>query len=117
MLNEKKFFSKKTITVLIAAIVVLALLIVAVATGTVHGQIDCPDCAHQDVQVCASCFSDAAENDNCAEHNVTKVTIPAGWTVCGDCGGSGEVDGSYCTTCLEERNGDRGNHRRIQSPA
>ena len=46
MLNEtnKSFFNKKMITVLIAGVVILALLIVAVATGTVHNLLDCPDC-------------------------------------------------------------------------
>ena len=70
MLNEKKFFNKKTITLLVSAVVIIALLIVAVATGGVHQLLDCPDCV-------------------------------TGWLTCGDCSGTGLVDGATCLGCLE----------------
>ena len=50
MLNEKKFFNKKTITILISAVVILGALIAVVLTGAAHtlcesciGE-ECPDC-------------------------------------------------------------------------
>ncbi|MBE5749575.1 MAG: Na+/H+ antiporter NhaC family protein [Clostridiales bacterium] len=47
--------SKKTITLLISCVVILALLIVAVATGGVNNEIVCPDC-HNDAQpLCETC--------------------------------------------------------------
>ncbi len=45
MLNSKSFFTKKTITLMVASVIILALLIVAVATGAVHQVLDCPDCS------------------------------------------------------------------------
>ena len=44
MFNAKKFFNKKTVTLLVAGVVILTLLIVAVVTGAVHNLLDCPDC-------------------------------------------------------------------------
>ena len=70
MLNENKFFNKKTITLLVSCVVIIALLIIAVATGSVHQVLDCPDCV-------------------------------TGWLTCGDCSGTGLVDGATCLTCLE----------------
>ncbi len=45
MLNSKKAFNKKTLTVIIASAVILGLLILACATGWVNQQVPCPDCA------------------------------------------------------------------------
>lgn len=44
MLNSKKFFNKKSITLIVASIVILTLLIVLTATGAVHKILQCPDC-------------------------------------------------------------------------
>ncbi|MCQ2387116.1 MAG: Na+/H+ antiporter NhaC family protein [Clostridia bacterium] len=44
MSNEKKFFTKKTIAILIAAFVVLGLLIVVTATGWAQKVLTCPTC-------------------------------------------------------------------------
>ncbi len=45
MINSKKFFNRKTISVMIAGIVILGLLILACATGWVNQLVACPDCA------------------------------------------------------------------------
>ncbi|MBE7087391.1 MAG: Na+/H+ antiporter NhaC family protein [Clostridiales bacterium] len=57
MLNALKKPSKKFITLLIACVVILALLIVAVATKGVHNVIDCPDCVGGlvDGEACETC--------------------------------------------------------------
>lgn len=55
MLETTKKMSKKTITLLISCVVILALLIVAVATGGINNEIVCPDC-HNDAQpLCETC--------------------------------------------------------------
>ena len=57
MLNSKKFFNAKSITLLVSALVVIALLIVAVATGWVNNLVDCPDCIDGvvDGEACETC--------------------------------------------------------------
>lgn len=68
MFNVKKYLSnKRIITLIIASVVILTLLIVAVATGTVKNTVKCPDCG-------ASGLIDSKE--------------------CGTCGGAGKVVGS-----------------------
>ena len=52
MFNAKKFFSKKTITLLVAGVVIIALLIIAVATNAVHNLLDCPDCTGGECDTC-----------------------------------------------------------------
>lgn len=54
MLTQKKFFTKKTVSVLIAGVIIIALLIVAVATGAVHKLVACPDCSGAGGD-CANC--------------------------------------------------------------
>ena len=89
MLNEKKsFFNKKTITVLFAGVIIIALLLVAVLTGTVHNNtIDCPDC-HPDKTTgiyCSTC------------HDAGEITT-APYT-CTDCDDNGLFKGEVCETC------------------
>lgn len=68
MLNEKKLLSnKRLITLIVASVVIVALLIVAVATGMVKNTVACPDC------------------------NATGAIDGA---VCGTCEGAGKVVGS-----------------------
>ena len=68
MFNVKKYLSnKRIITLIIASVVILTLLIVAVATGTVKNTVKCPDCG-------ASGLIDGE--------------------ACGTCGGAGKVVGS-----------------------
>ena len=52
MFNAKKFFNKKTITLLVSGVVILALLIIAVATNAVHNLLDCPDCTGGECETC-----------------------------------------------------------------
>ena len=52
MFNAKKFFNKKTVTLLVSAIVILTLLIIAVVTGTVHNTVVCPDCTGGECDTC-----------------------------------------------------------------
>ncbi len=52
MLNTKKFFNKKTVTLLIAIVVIIGLLITAIATGGVLNRVACPDCIGADCEVC-----------------------------------------------------------------
>ena len=68
MFNIKKHLSnKRLVTLIVASVVILTLLIVAVATGTVKNTVNCPDCG-------ASGLIDGEE--------------------CGTCGGAGTVVGS-----------------------
>ncbi len=101
MLSTKKFFNKKVMTLLIASVVILALLIVAVATGSVNKTLDCPDCNNTTTQIeCTYCTEDTKAS--CTECVGTgTLDCPAGWYVCGDCEGTGEIDGEFCTSCLE----------------
>ena len=52
MFNAKKFFNKKTITLLVTSVVILTLLIIAVVTGAVHNTVACPDCVGSECEVC-----------------------------------------------------------------
>ncbi len=85
MLNQKKFFSKNTITLLVASIVILTALIVLTATGAVHQLLACPDCAGA---ICSTCAG-------AGELPIVDSTLTA---VCPDCcetcGGAGIVQGS-----------------------
>ena len=54
MINQKKFFTKKTVSVLIAGVIIIALLIVAVATGAVNKTVTCPDCSGAGAE-CETC--------------------------------------------------------------
>ena len=57
MLNSKKFFNKKTITLLTASLVIIALLIVVVATGWINKTVACPDCSGN--PLCKTCGGSA----------------------------------------------------------
>ena len=52
MLNEKKFFNKKTITIIVASFIALALVILVTATGWAHNSIKCRDCIGEECEVC-----------------------------------------------------------------
>ena len=43
-MTKAKFFDKKTITLIVSAVVILALMIVALATDGINNLLDCPDC-------------------------------------------------------------------------
>ena len=85
MLKQKKFFNKKSITLSVASVIILALLIVLSATGVVHNTLQCPDChdANGNVKICSTC-------------NDTHI-IETDAFICPDCaGGSGMAK---CETC------------------
>lgn len=100
MLTKNIKLSRKTIATLIAGVVILALLIVLTATGAVHKTLDCRDCNDQGVMIdCSVCDqTTVASCENCSGNG--QLVLPAGWSVCGDCEGSGLVDGEVCETCL-----------------
>lgn len=59
MFNVKKYLSnKRLVTLIIASVVILTLLIVAVATGTVKNTVKCPDCGASGLiygEACETC--------------------------------------------------------------
>ena len=65
MLNSKKFFNKKTITLLTASLVIIALLIVVVATGWINNTVACPDCSAVVKTNCITC--DGSNEITCAD--------------------------------------------------
>ena len=58
MLNEKPSKKKQLITLLVASVIIIALLIIAVATGMVKNMVNCPDCSATgliDGEICGTC--------------------------------------------------------------
>lgn len=100
MLLKNKKLSGKTIATLIAGVIILALLIVLTSTGAVHQSLDCRDCNDHGVMVeCPVCDENTvASCDHCSGNG--ELILPAGWTICGDCKGTGFIDGDVCETCL-----------------
>ncbi|MBQ2714878.1 MAG: Na+/H+ antiporter NhaC family protein [Clostridia bacterium] len=82
MVEKKKLFTGRRITLIVASIVILALLIVAVATGAVSNTLDCPDCDG----VCQIC-----DGAHVLEVSGAEVDCPK---CCETCGGEGMVQGS-----------------------
>ena len=90
MLKSNKKLTGKTISLVVAVVVILALLIVAVATGGVHNTVDCPDCKDG---TCITCVGTAeVDCKDCIGAQCTECE-GAGKVACGDC-----EDGS-CPTC------------------
>ncbi len=94
MLNEKKpFFTRKVITLLVSAVVILTALIVIVATGAAHAT--CDACAgvgvvHTICDACGGAVCETCESIAClsCETCLGSGTIAVD---CGTCGGEGEV--------------------------
>ena len=94
MLNSKKFFNKKNVTILVAGVVILALLIVAVATGAVHKVLDCPDCITGWL-VCGDCHGTGIVKGETCLTCLEGVALGHSHTVvCETCGGETVVQGS-----------------------
>ena len=91
MLNVTKKLSTKTITVLIAAVVILGLLIVAVTTGTVHKLMSCPDCHGAVCELCNGLTEITVQEAT----ETTKAIVVACPKCCETCGGAGTVTGSF----------------------
>ena len=86
--TQKGFFNKKSLTTLIAGIVILTLLIVLTATGIVHKSLPCPDCApNADTGI----YCDTCDDSY-------TLTTKEGFT-CPDCEGKGTIEGVLCSTC------------------
>ncbi len=101
MLNQIKKLNRKAVTLIIASVIILALLIVATATGGVNKSLDCPHCSDATTKITCP-FCNETTVSSCSQCNATgEIDCPAGWMLCGDCSGTGEVDGEPCSTCLE----------------
>ena len=92
MLNSKKFFNKRTITLLIASVLILTALIILTATGAVHKSLDCPDCSANEVGIYC---------ETCGDTGELQTTSPF---TCPDCSGRGQTDigtayEAVCETC------------------
>ena len=90
MLNEKKFFNKKTITIIVASFIALALVILVTATGWAHNSIKCRDC--QDVIItehCHTCDGEGSLTCPDCEYLIDK-------SGCETCGGSGLITCEEC---------------------
>ena len=85
MFDSKKILTKRNITLLVASVVILALLIVAVATGAVHETLTCPECKGEICTTCEGALEVSIEGTE------TVVECP---DCCGECGGTGIVQGS-----------------------
>ena len=97
MLTDKKFFNKKSITIIISVIVILTLLIVLTATGAVHQIVACSTCGgdgHFLEHTCGTC-----EGEGLIMGQTTWLCpdcIGTGKnTICDACGGAGEGAGSF----------------------
>ncbi len=97
--NKQKNKMKNLITLLVASVVILALLIVGVATGGVNNIVDCHDCENG---ICATC--DGTMEVTCSTCKDTTLGVNCEScegtlkVVCGDCN---DEDG-LCATCAGE---------------
>ncbi|MBQ9734500.1 MAG: Na+/H+ antiporter NhaC family protein [Clostridia bacterium] len=86
MLNQKKFFNKKTLSVLIAGVIILTLLIVLTATDAVHKLVTCSTCSGTGfflTEACEAC-AELADKSACTECSGTGI-VPK---ICEMCGGA-----------------------------
>ena len=88
MLEKTKKLTGKTITLLVAVVVIIALLVVAIATGGVNAMLTCPDCAGA---VCGTCGG-AHEIVHSINGGTLTFACP---DCCETCGGEGMVLGSF----------------------
>ena len=108
MLDTKKLFTKKTIGVLVAGVIILALLIVAVATGTVHNKVSCPDCSAVVQMDCLTCEDHKTIPCPDCEYLVDKTGCEScdasGVITCTECEGAGKVNYGV-TSCSCDKDG------------
>ena len=98
MLNSKKFFNKKNVTLLVAGFVILALLIVIVSCGWAHNQVACPDCSAVVHTECMACEGKTEIACPDCENLIDK-------SGCESCSGTGAV---HCEDCDEHGTRDYG---------
>lgn len=111
MLDTKKFFNKKTVTLLVAVVVIIALLITAIATGGVLNRVDCPDCKEGECQTCAFESVIPCEHEQgvlsceaCEDSLLVCATCRGADPDCEVCAGAPVVDcpdcdDGVCSTC------------------
>ena len=88
MLNQKKFFNRKTITLMVASVVIIALLITVVACGWAKQTCgDCNGVGEVTGQYCETCNGvGTIAGEDCEVCGGTGID-----TVCHTCGGTGKV--------------------------
>ena len=94
MFNVKKYLSnKRLITLIIASVVILTLLIVAVATGTVKNTVKCPDCG-KEIKI----FGESHVNEIAAKYGLpvlARMPIDPKLASLADAGKIEEFEGDY----------------------
>ena len=90
----------KKITLIVAAVIILALLVFAGVTKAALGTVACPDCDHGKV-TCGTCINASGWIDcpDCEDDAECPTCEGNYLTVCPDCDGEGVVS---CETCAEE---------------
>ena len=106
MLNSKKFFNKKTITLLTASLVIIALLIVVVATGWINNTVACPDCSAVVKTNCITCegateiacadCETLIDNSGCETCNASSIVQ------CPECEGAGQLEYGVVTCSCDD---------------
>ncbi len=112
MLDVTKKLTGKTIALIIAVVVILALLIVAVATGMVHNTVDCPDCDHGfflvECEHCVKGLVDATHLESCENCINAGLAVgtqcshqlcQGGYIMCEFCDGTAIFNGALCEHC------------------
>lgn len=90
MLNSKRFFNKKTLTVLIAGVIILAILTVLTSTGVMHNKVTCHDCDEAVVaHACYTCDGEGVDDCEDCKYLTDKSS-------CENCGGTGKVTCAEC---------------------
>lgn len=91
MITNKKPLSKRALTLLISATVILALLIVVVATGWINNTVACPDCSAVVEADCIDCGG--GQELICPECVGLKTPVAD----CTSCSGTGIIECDSCT--------------------
>lgn len=109
MLNSKKFFNKKSVPLMIASLIIIALLIVAIVTGGAFNRVDCPECENGECATCGfesviACDCEEATCDVCEDSLLVCKTCRGENPDCEICGGKNvldcpDCDGGVCPTC------------------
>ena len=106
MLNSKKFFNKKTITLLTASLVIIALLIVVVATGWINKTVACPDCSAVVKTNCITCDGSkeitCADCENLIDKSTCETCNATALVECPECAGAGQLEYGVVTCSCDD---------------